>query len=74
MTSTLALMYICVKCTDPHLAGKADQKLAASNLPDSHVSGQLSGLKVWANNNEEETVLGKLNSFYHRRNNGVITI
>ena len=74
MTSTLALMYICVKCTDPHLAGKADQKLAASNLPDSHVSGQLSGLKVWANNNEEETVLGKLQSFYHKRNNGFITL
>ena len=39
LNGSLALMYVCVKCSDPQLA-------AGNSLPDSHLTGQLSGLKV----------------------------
>ena len=50
LTSSLSLLYVCVKCSDPQRAG-------SNSLPDSHLTGQLSGLRVWANNNTEDTVL-----------------
>ena len=50
MTGSLSLLYVCVKCSDPQLASGA-------SLPDSHLTGQVSGLRVWANNNTEDTVL-----------------
>ena len=50
LTGSLSLLYVCVKCSDPQLASGA-------SLPDSHLTGQVSGLRVWANNNTEDTVL-----------------
>ena len=50
LTGQLSLLYVCVKCSDPQRAGPG-------SLPDSHLTGQVSGLQVWANDNQEDTVL-----------------
>jgi len=48
LTGKLQLLYICCKCTEVPRTG---------SLPDSHVTGQMSGLKVWANEDEAQSVL-----------------
>ena len=52
LAADLALLYICVKCSDPQRARQV------SMLPDSHLTGQLSGLRIWANDEQEDKVVG----------------
>ena len=48
LTGQLQLLYICCKCTEVPRTG---------SLPDSHMTGQMSGLKVWSNEDQEQSVL-----------------
>jgi len=48
LSGQLQLLYVCCKCTEVPRTG---------SFPDSHVTGQLSGLKIWANQVHEDTVV-----------------
>ena len=49
LTGQLQLLYICCKCT-----GSVPR---SGSLPDSHMTGQMSGLKVWSDDDKEQSVL-----------------
>ena len=53
LTSSLALLYVCVKCADPQRV-HAGRETGVTALPDSHLTGQVSGLRVWANDYQED--------------------
>jgi len=48
LTGQLQLLYICCKCSEVPRTG---------SLPDSHMTGQLSGLKIWSNEAQDQSVL-----------------
>ena len=50
LTGNLALLYVCVKCSDSHRRG-------STVWPDSHLTAQLSGLEVQPNNLHTQPVL-----------------
>ena len=50
LTGNLALLYVCVKCSD-------SQRRGSCTWPDSHLTAQLSGLEVEPNNLSSQPVL-----------------